>query len=119
MITYAYWIVLLLLVAGVMVGVGNKLGKWNVALGLSAVILIAGSSYYYFYLQQVMVKHWGGVMAISVPDGQKHLSATWKDDNLWVENYDPATNICYFTEYSRGNLLEGKVVIKNCNPLSR
>ena len=46
-----------------------------------------------------------------------HIAATWKDDNLWIENYDPATNRCIFTEYSKGNLLEGKVTIKNCNPL--
>ncbi len=56
-------------------------------------------------------------MSISVPDGQVHIAATWKDDNLWIENYDPATNRCIFTEYSKGNLLEGKVTIKNCNPL--
>jgi len=45
------------------------------------------------------------------------IAATWKDDNLWIENYDPATNRCIFAEYSKGNLLEGKVTIKNCNPL--
>jgi len=56
-------------------------------------------------------------MTISVPDGQRHIAVTWKDDNLWVENYDPATNTCIFTEYSRGNLLQGKVTLKNCNPL--
>jgi hypothetical protein len=56
-------------------------------------------------------------MSITVPDGQSHIAATWKDDNLWVENYDPKTNSCYFNEYSKGNLLQGRVVIKNCNPL--
>ena len=34
-----------------------------------------------------------------------------------VQNYDPEKNICYFTEYSKGNVLEGRVIIKNCNPL--
>jgi hypothetical protein len=47
------------------------------------------------------------------------LAATWKDDNLWVENYDPATNTCHFREYSRGNLLQGTVTIQNCNPMLR
>ncbi len=56
-------------------------------------------------------------MTLSVPEGQLHLGATWKDDNLWIENYDPKTNICHFREYSKGNLLQGKVTIKNCNPL--
>ena len=57
-------------------------------------------------------------MTISVPKGQFHIAATWKDDNLWIENYDPATNTCHFSEYSRGNLLQGKVTIKDCNPLN-
>ena len=52
-----------------------------------------------------------------VPDGQLHIATTWKDDNLWIENYDPATNTCIFLEYSKGNLLQGRVTIKNCNPL--
>ena len=74
---------------------------------------------YYFYFQQIFVKRYGGVMAVSVPEGQLHLAATWKDDNLWIENYDPVTNTCHFREYSRGNLLQGQVTIKNCNPLLR
>jgi hypothetical protein len=56
-------------------------------------------------------------MNVSVPEGQYHITATWKDDNLWIENYDPEKNVCIFTEYSKGNLLEGRVTIKNCNPL--
>ncbi|MFM1892162.1 MAG: hypothetical protein RLZ44_1239, partial [Pseudomonadota bacterium] len=72
---------------------------------------------YYFHFQQIFVKRFGGVMSISVPQGQLHIAATWKDDNLWVENYDPATNTCIFSEYSRGNVLQGQVKIKDCNPL--
>ncbi len=56
-------------------------------------------------------------MTISVPSGQYHIATTWKDDNLWVENYDPETNKCVFSEYSKGNLLQGQVTIKNCNPI--
>ena len=74
---------------------------------------------YAFHFQQIFVKRYGGVMAIQVPDGQRHISATWKDDNLWIENYDPKTNTCIFSEYSKGSVLEGKVVIKNCNPFAR
>ena len=33
------------------------------------------------------------------------------------KNYDPATNTCHFNEYAKGNILEGRVTIKNCNPL--
>ena len=45
------------------------------------------------------------------------LLRTTREDNLWIENYNAETNTCIFREYSRGNLLQGKVTIKNCNPL--
>jgi len=94
-----------------------RLERWRGAFIAAAVILFTGWAAYFFYFQQLFVKRWGGVMSISVPDGQLHIAATWKDEHLWIENYDPATNRCIFTEYSRGNVLEGKVTIKNCNPL--
>lgn len=117
MVTYFYWALIIALMAGAIFLIGIKAGKWPIALSIAAVILIGGGSYYFFYLQQVFVKRWGGVMSVTVPEGQYHLNATWKDDNLWIENYDPKTNNCLFTEYSRGNMLEGKVIIKNCNPV--
>ncbi len=117
MITYFYWAFIIALAAGIIFMLGFKAGKWPAAFSLAAILLIGGGSYYFFYLQQVFVKHWGGVMSITIPQGQHHLNSTWKDDNLWIENYDPKTNRCLFTEYSRGNMLEGKVIIKNCNPL--
>jgi hypothetical protein len=57
-------------------------------------------------------------MTIQVPKGHLHIMATWKDDNLWIENYGPKTNVCHFREYSKWAVLEGKVLIKNCNPLT-
>ncbi len=117
MITYAYWLgvaALVLLVLGI---VGFKLERWRVGVGLGLAVLLVGWVAYSFHFQQLFVKRWGGVMSIRVPDGQRHLTATWKDDHLWIENYDPATNTCHFSEYSKGNVLEGKVTIKNCNPL--
>lgn len=119
MITYFYWFVVICLIAGNFYLFGFKLQNWKNAAITSAIIYIIGLGAYYFHFQQIFVKRYGGVMSISVPDGQLHLAATWKDDNLWIENYDPKTNTCHFSEYSRGNLLQGKVTIKNCNPLLR
>ncbi len=119
MVTYFYWFVVMALMAGIIYVVGVKFDKWKVAAIGSFVVFIVGIGTYYFHFQQIFVKRYGGVMSINVPEGQQHITATWKDDNLWIENYDPKTNICYFTEYSRGNLLQGKVTIKNCNPLLR
>ncbi len=117
MITYLYWGLVVALVVATMAVVAGRMNDVRAALIASAVILVAGWAAYYFHFQQIFVKRFGGVMSVSVPDGQRHISATWKDDNLWIENYDPKTNTCIFSEYSRGNLLEGRVRIKNCNPL--
>jgi len=117
MITYAYWALIFLLVFACAWLVGGKLDSWRGALIGCLLVLLIGWAAYFFYFQQLFVKRWGGVMSISVPAGQQHISATWKDDNLWIENYDPVTDECIFTEYSKGNLLEGKVIIKKCNPI--
>ena len=119
MITYFYWIAVLVISFGLIYLFGVKLDNWKNAAFSGAIIFVIGLGAYYFHFQQIFVKRYGGVMSISVPEGQLHLAATWKDDNLWIENYDPKTNTCHFTEYSRGNLLQGKVTIKNCNPLLR
>jgi hypothetical protein len=118
MITYLYW----LLVGGIAVALtylfAAKMNSWRTAMALAGLTLFIGWAAYFFYFQQLFVKRWGGVMTISVPQGQQHITATWKDDNLWVENYDPVTNTCIFAEYAKGNILEGRVKIKNCNPIS-
>lgn len=117
MVTYLYWILIVALASGALWLIGVAAGKWGVALIAAAAILLVGLLAYYFHFQQIFVKRWGGVMSINVPEGQHHMGVTWKDDHLWVENYDPATNTCEFREYSRGDLLQGRVMIKNCNPL--
>lgn len=116
MITYLYWTGIIFS-AAVVFAIFAKTERWKIGIALALVILVVGWSSYYFRLQQIFVKRYGGVMTIQVPAGQYHISATWKDDNLWIENYDPATNVCIFNEYSKGNLLQGRVTIKNCNPV--
>jgi hypothetical protein len=116
MITYTYWFLFIAAAVGALYFFATR-RAFKAALLASGSILLVGWGAYYFHFEQVFVKRFGGVMTISIPSGQVHIATTWKDDNLWVENYDPATNTCYFYEYSKGNLLEGKVVIKNCNPL--
>ena len=117
MVTYIYWALVLGLMLTALYVIGVRLN--NLALGLAGFLLILATGWaaYYFHFEQVFVKRWGGVMTITVPDGQHHIAATWKEDHLWIENYEPETNTCYFREYSKGNLLQGKVTIKNCNPL--
>lgn len=116
MVTYFYWFLVIAAAVAFLYFLGRA-DKWKIGLIGLSVILVIGWGAYFFHFQQVFVKRYGGVMSISVPEGQHHIAATWKDDNLWIENYDPATNTCHFNEYSKGNLLQGKVSIKNCNPL--
>ena len=116
MITYAYWIVVLLLLG--FVGFATYATKQIRIGGVFAIlVLLVSSGAYYFHFQQMFVKQWGGVMSVNVPSGQHHMQTTWKDDHMWIENYDSEKNECIFAEYSKGGVLEGKVVIKNCNPV--
>lgn len=117
MVTYLYWTAIFAIVSAVFFGIGIKGKNWKVGSIVAVLIFLVGWGVYYFRLQQTFVKHYGGVMSIRVPEGQHHLGATWKDDHLWIENYDPKTNTCIFSEYSKGNMLQGKVTIKDCNPL--
>jgi hypothetical protein len=119
MITYLYWISIFAAAIALLYFLGYKVEEWKIAAIASVCVMAIGWTAYVFHFQQVFVKRYGGVMTINVPEGEMHLAATWKDDNLWVENYDPETNACHFREYSRGNLLQGQVTIKNCNPLLR
>ncbi|WP_067516686.1 hypothetical protein [Endozoicomonas ascidiicola] len=116
MVTYVYWITLGILCV-FLLWVLIRANQTKMGIIVAIIVFITGVSSYFFHFQQVFVKHYGGVMTLKVPQGQHHLGSTWKDDHLWIENYDPIKNICYFNEYSRGNLLQGQVVIEDCNPL--
>jgi len=118
MITYAYWFAVFAVVAVSLGLIGFKMDAWKPAIAIAVIVLVLGWGAYYFHFQQIFVKRWGGVMTIETPEGELHIGSTWKDENLWIENYDPATNTCHFREYSKGNLLQGKVNIKNCNPFT-
>lgn len=119
MISYLYWFVIFALALAVLFVVGHKIEEWKASVIAAVSIIIIGYLAYHFHFEQVFVKRYGGVMTVKVPEGEIHIAATWKDDNLWIENYHPETNTCHFREYSRGNLLQGRVTIKNCNPLLR
>ena len=116
MITYFYW-AMVFIIAIALFGFFVRNNHWKNGSIAAIVVLLVGWSSYFFYFEHLFVKRLGGVMSINVPAGQVHLGSTWKNDNLWIENYDPKTNRCIFQEYSRGHVLEGKVILKNCNPL--
>lgn len=117
MLANFYWILVALVVLGAFYLIAMRLGKIKPALVVALLLAVMGHIFYYYYLEQMLVKRWGGSMQIQVPEGQYHIGVTWKDDNLWIQNYDPASNQCIFREYSRGSVLEGEVRLRNCNPL--
>jgi len=116
MITYLYWLAVIVS-AGLLGWLVGRFINWKYGALIGLLAVLVGWGAFYFKYEQMFVKNYGGVMTISVPEGQVHLSATWKEDHLWIENYDPKTNACYFTEYSKGHVLQGRVTIENCNPV--
>lgn len=119
MTTYLFWILLIALSLGILLGLGLRFGQWKAGGFIAAVVFIAGTLWYVFWLEQVLVKRFGGVMHITAEEGSRHIGSTWKDDNLWIETWHPADNTCVMREYSRSGLLQGKVVIEGCNPVAR
>lgn len=115
MISYLYWIAVV--AAALILGAAlARFVNWKLGAIFAGIVFLLGWGAYYFKYEQLFVKNYGGIMSIENPKGHIHLSATWKEDHLWVESYDPQTNKCHFSEYSKGHLLQGKVVIENCNP---
>ncbi|NLW05875.1 MAG: hypothetical protein GX029_11745 [Pseudomonadaceae bacterium] len=117
MLTNIYWVTALTIIFAVFYLIAVRFSMPKLAFIVVALLGITSHSFYYFYLEQLLVKHYGGSMVIQIPDGQHHLGVTWKDEHLWIENYDPIKNECIFREYSRGSVLEGQVKLRNCNPL--
>jgi hypothetical protein len=67
---------------------------------------------------QYVTKRFGGTTELKIPEGSRLVSVTWKLDNIWYLVYFEETNTCYFNESTNMGVLEGSVVIKNCNPLT-
>lgn len=117
MLTTIYWLLAFSLTLASFYLLAVKFSMLKPALIVTFLLAITSYSFYYFYLEQLLVKRYGGSMVIQTPEGHHHLGATWKGDNLWIESYDPIRNECIFREYSRGSMLEGQVKLRNCNPL--
>ena len=92
MITYLYWLFTFALAAGALYLLGFKARNWSAGIGTGAVLLIVSFALFHFYFENIFVKRWGGKMSIEIPAGMHHISATWKDDNLCIENFEPKTN---------------------------
>lgn len=76
----------------------------------AAVLALAGCDQY-------VTRTFGGETKINIPSGTQLVSMTWKGTDLWYLYYIPETNRCVFQESSAVGVMEGTVVVENCNPI--
>lgn len=86
-------------------------------IGVCAGILIISYISYIGYFEQIFAKKYGGNLTITIPDDAQFIGLTWKDNDLWYGYHDTVSGKCVFQEQSRYGLMEGKVFVKNCNPI--
>lgn len=115
MITYLYFtfsvLITLLLFIG-LIKVAEM--KAMLAIPISVIFIAFTWGMYEFYFQQKFVRSFGGKMSLVIKEDEQLVNVTWKEDNMWILTFNPKTALCYFRESSRGNMLQGEVVIKNC-----
>ncbi len=87
----------------------KKMRSLVLALAASSLALLAGC-------EQQMARSFGGTVKVDIPAGTQLVTVTWKGSDLWVLYFDPRTNTCTFKEDSTYGVMEGAVVIANCNP---
>lgn len=86
---------------------------------VSTLLIVALLSHWSYgaFLEQIAVKKYGGTLKIAMPQDMQFFSITWKDTDMWIGSFSPSTNRCVFREDSKFGILQGEVVINNCNPL--
>lgn len=57
-------------------------------------------------------RSFGGEETILLKPNHDLITATWKQNDLWILTKDTLTNICYFKEKSSWGILEGTITIK-------
>lgn len=67
--------------------------------------------------EQYVAKKFGGTAELKIPEGSQLVNVTWKQESIWYLVYFENTNTCHFNESSSVGVLEGTVVIKDCNPI--
>lgn len=122
MAIYVYFIALVVImsVVGFLVfhyARGGKLKRLGKVIGSALLVFAVGWSFWEYYLGNTVARRFGGTLTVELPANAKFLSATWKEDSLWVTYFEPQSKRCVFKEFSRMGLVEGDVVIPNCDPI--
>ena len=69
MVTYIYWATVIGLMLTAVFLIGIKLKSLMSGVIGSIVVLAVGRAAYYFHFEQLLVKRWGSVMTITIPEG--------------------------------------------------
>jgi len=112
-----YFLVFFAISAGIVYGF-YKAGQVKKGAIIGIIIFISSIIVYKAFLEQILAKSYGGNYTVVVPDGMRFYNITWKDSDLWVGWYDPKEKECVFKEDSKFNILQGKITIKNCEPIA-
>lgn len=112
--TFAYYSVVFLVIVVISLFLQKKGFKYQVS--SSAIILMISIFIYNTFFEQMIVKQYGGTMSVDIPDGAQFMNVTWKDNDVWLLWHDPVSGNCVFKEESKRGLLQGKIIINNCNP---
>ena len=84
----------------------------NVLLVLLVVILGISTS----CTENQRAKRWGGTAGVTLEEGQKVVTVTWKDSDLWILTRDrkagESVDTYTFFEESSWGVLEGSYIIK-------
>jgi len=79
--------------------------------------LVASAVATFIGWDQSTARHMGGSMTMEIPPGAQLVSMAWKGETLWNLYYLPADGRCVFKEVSPLGVLDGSVVVPNCNPV--
>jgi hypothetical protein len=63
----------------------------------------------------MMSRNFGGKQTINIPENQKLVNATWKNDDLWVltkpMSAKDSAEVYYFVEKSSFGVMEGEITL--------
>ena len=81
-----------------------------------AIVLILAAVVFQFFGSKAATKVWGGSTTIDLPQGRKAVTASWKDNSVWVitreakDGEKPET--LSYKEYSNYGVIQGEVIIR-------
>lgn len=94
----------------------NKIIRNGIKLTLALIIFVSFPyTTWYLYTHSIRGLSMGGSVHITEPKGSVHIHTQWKSQSVWHEYYTPADNTCVLQEVSGYGVVEGSIIVDNCN----